>query len=306
MGAYEEWKMLDIITPIVGKLPITFTESGEPKVYLRWDATPKSPWITRFVEKDRECELWSYNYFTYYGFIPAGCRSCWKVVMEIPTVRQLMKIEEYQRTCEYGCKCGAETRPVTGKLGRYGAYWYAPLDGGLAGGRKMFKFLQKEFPGVKLLLKRGCTEMEAKWSPSDKWDEFAEKAQWDFYEELLNTLFVMEDVPSGRTPSMLKPVIKARWIEWAFENGDETYLDFVDKPFKKNYLTYQSSIHNDNDYIGSIFEPVKVKGNQNYGTNRRRGDKEAGDYNGPKGLEAQPKTQEKLSGSKASGLTLLS
>jgi len=306
VGAYEEWKMLDILSPIIGKLQINITPEGQPKIYLRWEGAANSPWICNIKATDRTCALWSNNYFKYYGLIPRGCRSCWKVVMEVPTVKQLMNIEKYQTECEYGSKCGIETRPETGKLGKYGAYWYAPLAEGLAGGRKMHKWLQKKFPGVKLVLKRGCTEMEAKWNPSDKWDEYAEKLRWDFYEELLNTLFVLEEVPFGITPSMFKPVIRARWVEWAFEHGDATYLDFVDAPFKREYLSYQSSIHNEKDFIGSVFEPVRVKGNVNYGTNLKWGTEEAGNHNRSNELAKEQKEPSESSGEEASRLTLLS
>ena len=134
----------------------------------------------------------------------------------------------------------------------------------------MFKFLQKDFPGVKLILKRGCTEMEQRYSPSDEWEELSERGQWDFYEELLNTLFVLEDVPFGVTHEMFHPRIKSKWIEWAFEHGDETYLEYVDKPFKEKYLTYQSSIHNEKDFVGSNFEPIKLKGIGDYGDDHNR------------------------------------
>jgi len=305
MGAYEQWKMLDIVSPILGKVPITFDSKGQPKVYLKWEGAPTSPWINNLRATDRSCPLWMKNYFDFYGFIPRGCRSCWKVVMEISTVRQLMKIEQDQLECEYDCKCGIESRPQTGKLGMFGAYWYAPLAEGLAGGRKMFRWLNKKYPGVKLLLKRGCTEMEMRWKPSDRWDEFAEKGQWDMYEELLNTLFVLEEVPFGQTPSMFKPVIRARWVEWAFEHGDRTYLDFVDKPFKEDYLTYQSSIHNEKDYIGSTFEPVKVKGNVNYGTDSNAGREEAGDHNRSEELETRSEEPHESGQKEKVGLTLL-
>ena len=97
MGLYEETFALDIVTPIMGKLPITFTQNGEPKVHVRWEGAPNSPWINNLRGTDRCCPLWNNNYFEYYKFIPRGCRSCWKVVMVVPNVRQLLRLEEWQR-----------------------------------------------------------------------------------------------------------------------------------------------------------------------------------------------------------------
>jgi hypothetical protein len=51
--------------------------------------------------------------------------------MVVPTLKELFKVLDYQQSHEDNCKCGVEKRVYTGKLGSYGAYWYAPMKEGL-------------------------------------------------------------------------------------------------------------------------------------------------------------------------------
>ena len=108
MALYEELRKLDLFSPILGKAKINFTPDGQPKIFLECHGEPTSPWMSYLKTRERKCHLWGGAYFKYYHIIPAGCRNCWKVVMSIPTLRQLMKINEWQKTCSYDCKCGFE------------------------------------------------------------------------------------------------------------------------------------------------------------------------------------------------------
>jgi hypothetical protein len=96
---------------------------------------------------------------------------------------------------------------------------------------------------MKCILKRGCTEFELAYNPTDKWDDFATKYGWDGKEHLLDQLFVVNPLTikvEMNTPPMLEAHIVRKWIEWAFEHNDKTYLEYVDAPFKQELLNYEN------------------------------------------------------------------
>lgn len=251
MGLYEELTAANIFEPIIGRYKIVSSPSGEPRVYVPAALQQSNPWIHTRHKIDRYCDLWNI-YHQHYGIIPAGCRQCWKVVMAIPTVKQAFKVLEFQqsRKLPYNCKTGMEQRAFTGKIGKFGAYWYAPLDGGLEGGRKMLQDLQSAFPGVKLLLKRGCTEFEMVYSPSDEWDVWAEKNNWDQIEHELSKVFVSDAAASiaFEQDKRLEVDTLKKWIEFAAAHGDETYREFIDGSLTVGYLQYNSSKHKNEDF----------------------------------------------------------
>ena len=261
MSLYEELGFVDILTPIQGKFKVEFDAEGNPKIYLRPILAFDSPWISTMPSIDRACDLWKV-YFNHYKIIPRGCRNCFKVATQVPTLKELFKVLEYQRGHKDNCKCGIEQRAFVGKLGNYGAYWYAPMKEGLEGARKLWKRLSNDFPTFEMILKRGCTEFEMAYPPSDNWDTFAGSGKWNFKEDLLDTLFVCDPVTlkvEANTPKMLETHIIRHWIEWAYEHNDKTYLDYVSNPFKPQILQYEKSIHSVKDYTCSNYESVQRK-----------------------------------------------
>jgi len=271
MALYDDLIAVDIITPIQDAYKVRYTTELEPVVYLEAVYIP-SPWIHYKLRSDRQCAVWFGIYFKKYGFIPKACRQCWKVVMSIPTLTELFEINQSQEGGTYNSKCGLETRGITGGLGGYRAFWYAPINGGLKAGRKMFKHLQKKYPGVKLMLKRGCTEFEASYHPSDQWDKLAEENSWDMRERLVNTLFITQKTQDDGTPKVLHPSIIRKWIEWAYEHhkstGDDSWRNYLEGPPMPDYQTYHSSNHKDEDYEpADYFYPRETLGHiQEYHT----------------------------------------
>ena len=269
MALYDELAEIDIVTPILRDHKIRYTKEGDPVIALE-SVYVDSPWIHHRVYGGRQCSLW-HIYFNKYGIVPLGCRSCWKVVMAIKTLDQLMHIKEVQKTSKYNCKCGLETRPVTGGLGEYRAFWYAPLNAGLAGGREMFKDLQKQFPGVKIILKRGCTEFESRYYPSGSWDVLAEEQHWNLKEELLNTLFAVQETRDKGTPSVIEPSVIRKWIEWAYEHhkatGDQSCFKYMEEAPIKPPMTYHSSQHEAKYYLPSTMSPKEIEGQISYAKN---------------------------------------
>jgi hypothetical protein len=266
MSLYEELGRIDFVTPIVGRLPIEVTSDGNPIVFLRGRLEPKSLWIIHKPIKDeRTCDLWHDVYWDFYRFIPKSCLSCWKIVMEIPTVRQLMKImEDQSKETENLCKCGVEVRAFTGKLGKYMAFWYGHMTKGLEGGRELHRRIQQQYPGVKIILKRGCTEFSNEYPQTDQWDELYMNRGWGRIEAELEKIFVVEYVDVRSTPNLMRPRILRGWIDWAYEHEDETYLDFVDGPPFHKTVTYHSSEHKNEVYPGDPVQPRKMQGRLTY------------------------------------------
>jgi len=247
MNIYGELGAINILEPIKNKYKIKFDEAGNPKVYLEVSLAVDTPWISTFKHIDRKCNLWQ-TYFNNYGIIPSGCLKCYKVVMTLDKITDLFKVFTYQRESEIGCKCGIERRRYVGKVGKYGAYWYVPLGGGIEKGREIYNQIRSDFPDFPLILKRGCTEFEMMYSPSSKWDEIAKERDFAQTEEMLDTLFVVDPASikaETNTPKLLEMDVVRRWIEYAFEHGDESYLALTGgQKFKIDLETYHEEGNN--------------------------------------------------------------
>ena len=258
MALYEELARVDVISPVINLL-----KSG--KFAMDWDGKIKPEervpfdryWITNVFCPDRKCHLWAPIYFNKYRIIPKGCRSCWKVVLNPKTLRELFDVMNIQNNMKIPAKTGLELRPYTGNVGGYGAYWYAPLADGLEGGRKMFKKLSEKFDRKDLILKRGCTEMELKYYPSSIWDDFREG--WDLKEALLDATYECVKERPTKEPGAYITYTMMQWIEWAFEHGDQTYRDYTDQDFKLAYELYHHGGHHTNKFkiedFRSQYEP---------------------------------------------------
>ena len=250
MNLYQELAPLDILEPIKNRYKIEFDSEGNPKIYLKATLDCDTPWISNCTSEERKCNLWG-AYFNNYGIISQGCLKCYKVVMSIPTLRDLFQVLTYQKGSELTCKCGIERRKYVGKVGKYGAYWYAPLAEGVEGGRIVYKNIKEAFPQFPLILKRGCTEFEMMYHPSSKWEDFAEERDWKDTEEILNQLFVIDPMAikvEMNTPQLLEMSILRRWVEYAFEHGDSTYLDFTNgQALKIDLETYHQEGNNASD-----------------------------------------------------------
>lgn len=247
MNLYQELGPLDILEPIKNRYKIEFDSEGDPKVFLKASLDCDTPWISQCQTEERKCNLWGV-YFNNYGIISQGCLKCYKIVMSIPTIRDLFQVLAYQKDEKITCKCGIERRKYVGKVGKYGAYWYTPLGGGIEEGRKIYSRVKEKF-SFPLILKRGCTEFEMMYHPSSKWDEIAKERDWVTTEMLLDSLFVADPMAlrvEMNTPKLLEMSIIRRWVEYAFEHGDETYLDFTDnRPLKIDLQTYHKEEKDD-------------------------------------------------------------
>lgn len=233
-------------------------ERNGSKYVIRADSSPNNLWLKYFPETDkRQCTLWMV-YFNYYDMIPEGCRNCWKVVMTMDTLEQMMQIKELQENMRISAKCGPETRPFTGKLGSYGAYWYVDLFSGLAGARELYrKIVSNVTPLMRncegnftIILKRGCTEMEKRFGDSSKWDQGAKI--WNERERLLNTVFELGSVDLDQHPMDVIDIM-AGIYEYAYEHGDPTYTKFAGQDFGFYPKQYQDNREiNSDDFICTL------------------------------------------------------
>jgi len=92
---------------------------------------------------------------------------------------------------------------------------------------------------VKVFLKRGCTEFEHQYGSSIDWGVTEEALE---IEQAMTDAIVIDDPGDRAQPDYLVEEIQMRWIEFAHERGDKTYLEFTDgKPLYPAYVTYQSN-----------------------------------------------------------------
>ncbi len=169
----------------------------------------------------------------------------------------MMDVLQLQIDMEIPTKSGLETRSLTGEVGGYGSFWYAPLDGGLKQAREMYELVKTKMTtllGEKpegLILKRGCTEMEHHTirlgiGGSDKWDDGAE--HYDMIQAMADVTFLEPEVEKAKEPGVMVVHTKRYWIEWAFEHGDKTYLNYTEGAFKPEIVEYAGSVHSERDY----------------------------------------------------------
>lgn len=266
MAIYEDLVFIDILAKIgpgIKPLPARMTENGV--IVLHGYHPIDDPWLHSGHDVNRDCGMWQ-AWFNLYSFVPKECRACWKVVWEGRTFDQLWRMMEVQE--EMGkkgmvCKCGREGRYYSGKVGFYRAFWYAPISDGLKGGRELYKrvadWLAKEplLAGESLQLKRGCTEFERTYSPSDIWNELANEYGWDVLQMICDSSFTTN--PNHAQAEIIKTHVKRSWIEWAWQLADPVVTGkypnkFLEKSLENTALSYQRSIHSEVDYVG--FEGV--------------------------------------------------
>ncbi len=274
MAMYEELCLIDVLAPMAREFtterPIIIDEDHQVRLTKLRD--PNTPWINAKSNKERQCERWRY-FFSHWSFVPKGCRHCWKVVWTGETLDQLFQILEIQEEDDLVSKCGIELRPYTGKLGYYQAFWYTDLSGGLKGARELWKWVVdrlSRFPlvaGHDVLLKRGCTEMERRFYPSDSWDKLADTGNWDMQEMFCGSIIPPVEGTTdenGFWPKEFEAIkvhVKVKWLEWAWEHKDpcatsEYPNKYFEEPLVAPAIRYNKSIHSEVDYGG--YEPISL------------------------------------------------
>lgn len=235
----------DIITPILPKLEAReFFIRPDGKIALLSLDTYQSPWVHAKLAEKRKCGRWHRIYFKMYGFIPQRCMSCYKCVQRPRNLKELFEVYEYQKEIEVPSKCGIERRPYV--EGNYGAYWY---NDSLEEALDRMDLLKKDLPHIPVITKRGCTEFETRFGPSDRWASTALSLE---LEETLDDIMInvmyhnsaTEKVRDGKpSPWYVNDHSKRMWVEFAYDRSDLTYKLYTKgQPLIPRVLTYDRDL----------------------------------------------------------------
>ena len=161
-------------------------------------------------------------------FVPRFCQECWKIVIRPTSLEQLFILEGLLVQIGWPSKCGIEMRSYT-PLSKYlyGGYIYnRSREEGLDRLGMIREHISniKDLDGVKCILKRACTEMELAFPDSSKWEVTDEQNR---VENILDWMIVY-DIKTPMPASHIIDKVHMKWVEWAAQHGDETYLKYTD------------------------------------------------------------------------------
>jgi hypothetical protein len=183
----------------------------------------QTPWVHQHHGGPDQCGIWHNLFFERYKLTPTYCMNCWKVVVFIPTVKELFDLYEVQRELEHPCKCGIELRLTDER--RYGGYFY---NWGKEAGLECYKKVRKAVDegigkNIKVILKCSCSEYEIlngppnDWVVSDKQKEL--EGHWNKW---IATTNIKAD-----QPIYLVANVMLKWLHHAAHIGDLTYKHFT-------------------------------------------------------------------------------
>ncbi len=159
------------------------------------------------------------------GAVPHGCRTCFKVQMRPRNLRELHASYEIAQSLPYAFKSGVGLG-ARYQSGPYGTLFYLEsLDHARQAHADIAGKLAQAAPAMRdmpLVIKRGCTEYEIFCGPSDKF-AFAE----DLPEIEVALLARLRPVARELRASAPPQAVFMRWIQAAYQIGDETYMDFT-------------------------------------------------------------------------------
>ena len=255
---YDHVKANDVITilkPLLDSKSYVLRH-GDGKFKVKGlHASSTTPWIHVKHTPGFNCHLWHHIIFDVVcvqlpkdqQFVPRHCQGCWKVVVKPRTLQQLFNLLEMQKALDLPAKAGIEVRESV--HGLYGGYFYNRSHGeGMACYDHVKKAIRKnellsplvdEVDGdgrtTRVILKRGCTEFEHLIGDSDKWEVTKEQ---ESIEDMVERFIVDENLDLTQQEHLVWNV-KRRWIEWAWQNGDSTYVRYTGgKPLYPAYVTY--------------------------------------------------------------------
>lgn len=213
------------------------------EMYMAWDY----PWHHIAHIREVDCHMWHRVMFDVVGLLPIPCLTCFKVVVRPRTLRQLFALLDLQLALDMPGKCGIEDRPQV--FGNYGGYFYnRGIDDGLdCYGAVCDALLSDDLLAPlldevgergetkRVILKRGCTEFEAKFGRSDQWRPM----EWqEELERRVNDAF-FRDYPKNLQPDHVIEHIHEKWIRFAWDRGDPTAVYYNGgRPLYPPVVTY--------------------------------------------------------------------
>ena len=184
--------------------------------------------IQKLGEFGRPCGFLNGFMFSHvYGkaAVPFGCRNCYKVKVTPSTLRQLMAVKEISKEFSCAAKSGAEVNDSDNQS-LYGTYFFLL---GLEKARAVYKKLRgmidahpKLGPGVKAVIKRGCTNYEHSCGPSDKYTFDPRLAE---IEDYFFARFAENKPKKNKEFDDAAKLLKM--VQTAYRIGDDTYKDFT-------------------------------------------------------------------------------
>jgi len=230
---YDQAKANDIISlvrPLLEQGGYKLRD-GDGKIFVETFMAFLTPWHHVYHADNLDCHTWHKIMFdvifqrTGRKMAPSRCHNCWKVVVRPKTLKQLFALLGLQQRMGRPSKCGIEVRETV--CGHYGGYFY---NYSLPEGLECYEAVRAEVdadpelgPEISVILKRACTEFELFVGPSDEWKVTEEQAH---IEALVNKWFVRDIIQRSQPPHAIAAVHK-RWIDWAYQNADMTYLEYT-------------------------------------------------------------------------------
>ena len=210
-----------------------------------------SPWHHVKNDPRLKCDIWHQITFdiisknTPTRFVPMYCQQCWKVVVRPRTVVELFQLLNLQEQLDYPSKCGIEPRDTV--PAHYGGYFY---NWGQPAGLEKFKIVREAIsdvisPDISVILKRACTEFEIACGPSNKWVVY----NWQIPIEQMIEEGVARDGIERTQPAMVLTHVHRKWIEWAHEQGDMTYLELSEERMYPESVTYHHLVGKSDEEI---------------------------------------------------------
>ena len=246
---YDQAKANDIISlvrPLLEQAGYKLRD-GDGKIVAETFMAFHTPWHHVHHADGLDCHTWHKIMFDVaFGalgknYVPSRCQKCWKVVVRLRTLKQLFALLGLQHRMGLPSKCGIEVRETVNGL--YGGYFY---NHSLGEGLWCYEQVRNEIdadpelgPDVSVILKRACTEFELKCGPSDEWGTDPEQMA---LEALINKWFV-RDINQRTQPPHAIATVHRRWVEWAYANGDQTYLEYTNgQPIFRPSATYHKVV----------------------------------------------------------------
>jgi hypothetical protein len=194
-------------------------------------AAVNTPWV--FIAKGRHkfCGIYNGIMCQQHNLIPTYCRfQCWKTVIKPRNLAELFRLYNVLTRLQLPSKCGMDIRDYT--FGAWAGFVYAcSVPEGRRYHAKVTEALKKEFgqdqvstdgsdfpEKVTVILKRGCTEMEAIKS-SDQWDQIDNDEL--VKEKRIEDMYAHNDGDALQTQWVINSIME-RWIKRGIEIGDPT------------------------------------------------------------------------------------
>ncbi len=145
-------------------------------------------------------------------FIPTECQECYKVVIRPESYDELLSLYPIMKELDFASKLGIEKREEVDAL--YGAYFYC---NSLKEGLERLDIVNFALTGTNMqaFLKRGCTEYEAEFGPSDNW--YLTPGQVEIEEEVFSRVKI-DNFKRPQTETDIKEIM-AGWKVFADELG---------------------------------------------------------------------------------------